>query len=106
MRGGSAQSLAVDARHAAASLLSYRVLQLDGTGVALKPPSPNVTAIWACGDGRFIHLHGSFTHTPGILAELGLDETASEDDVVRAVQSRGAFELEDALATQGLCVAV
>jgi crotonobetainyl-CoA:carnitine CoA-transferase CaiB-like acyl-CoA transferase len=109
MRGGRRQSITVDVRHAAASLRSYAVLQLDGKGVAPlggRRPGPNVTAIWACGDDRYIHLHGSFTNTPGILAELGLDETASDEDIARATRARGAFELEDALAAKGLCVAV
>ena len=109
MRGGRRQSFAVDVRHAAASLRSYAVLQLDGTTMAPlrgRRPGPNVTAIWECGDGRSIHLHGSFTHTPGILAELGLDETAGDEDIARATRKRGAFELEDTLAAQGLCAAV
>jgi crotonobetainyl-CoA:carnitine CoA-transferase CaiB-like acyl-CoA transferase len=65
-----------------------------------------VTAIFACGDGRYIHLHGSFTHTPGILAELGLREGATSEEIAAATLKRGAFELEDALAANGLCCAV
>ncbi|GIW13154.1 MAG: CoA transferase [Tepidiforma sp.] len=107
LRGGRRQALAVDVRHAAASLRSYLHLEVNGQS---GPPPPRagyfVTGIWPCGDGRFIHLHGSFTHAPGILAELGLGETATAEEIAAATRRRGAFELEDALAAKGLCAAV
>ena len=107
MRGGCRQALSVDIRHAAASLHSYTVLTVAGAApVRAERPGPMVSAIWECGDGRYIHLHGSFTHTEGIVSELGLDMTASNEDVARACLGRGAFELEDALAAKGLCSAV
>ncbi|MGE5594740.1 MAG: CoA transferase [Hyphomicrobiales bacterium] len=106
MRGGRPQSLRVDIRHAAASLRSYVWLQCEGADLMPHRSGPNVTAIWECGDGRYIHLHGSFTHGPGILAELGLDESATADDIAAACKRRGAFELADALAAKGLCCAV
>ena len=106
MRGGRRQSLSVDVRHSAASLHSYMLLDVPGQVTPPPRAGANVTAIWECGDGRFIHLHGSFTHGPGILAELGLDGGASASDIAAATKQRGAFELEDALAVQGLCCAV
>lgn len=106
MRGGKRQSLAIDIRHAAASLHSYAVLEAEGAPPLAARVVPSVTAIWECGDGRFIHLHGSFTHTAGILDELGLGDSASPDEIAAATLKRGAFELEDALAAKGLCCAV
>ncbi|MCC6387026.1 MAG: CoA transferase [Dehalococcoidia bacterium] len=106
LRGGDAQALRVDVRHAAASLRSYEHLKVDVGGEPLARRGTGVTAIWECGDGRFIHLHGSFTHTEGILAELGLGLDATAEDVAAACMKRGAFELEDALAAKGLCCAV
>ncbi|MEP6872634.1 MAG: CoA transferase, partial [Anaerolineaceae bacterium] len=92
--------------HAAASLRSYMLLDVAGE-VPLPPRTPpSVTAIYECGDRRFIHLHGSFTHAPGILAELGLSDGASAGEIAAATLKRGAFELEDALAAKGLCCAV
>ncbi len=105
-RGGSNQSLSVNIRHAAASLHSYMVLECEGAAPLTPRAGSNVTAIWECGDGRFIHLHGSFTHGPGILAELGLGADATAAQIAVACKGRGAFELEDALAEKGLCSAV
>ena len=106
MRGGAPQAMSVDVRHAAASLHSYMLLDVAGE-VPLPPRTPpSVTAIYECGDGRFIHLHGSFTHAPGILAELGLADGASAEEIAAATLRRSAFELEDALAAKGLCCAV
>lgn len=105
-RGGASQSLSLNIRHAAASLHSYVVLECQGAAPLTPRAGANVTAIWGCGDGRFIHLHGSFTHGPGILAELGLDGNATAEEIAAACKQRGAFELEDALAAKGLCCAV
>jgi crotonobetainyl-CoA:carnitine CoA-transferase CaiB-like acyl-CoA transferase len=105
MQGGRPQALSLDLRHALASLSSYALVEAEGLPTFARP-GMHVTAIWECGDGRFIHLHGSFTNAPGILAELGLAEDASHDQIAAACLKRGAFELEDALAAKGLCVAV
>ncbi len=107
LRGGHRQAMRVDVRHAAASLRSYLVLEVNGQGGAPPPRAgATVTAIWPCAGGRFIHLHGSFTHGPGILAELGLGEDAGPGEIAAATSRRDAFELEDALAAKGLCAAV
>jgi crotonobetainyl-CoA:carnitine CoA-transferase CaiB-like acyl-CoA transferase len=107
MRGGKPQSLTVDVRHASASLNSYAFVRVDGGAPGrLDRPPHNVTGVWPCTGGRHIFLHGSFTHAPGILAELGIDAAASPDQIAAATNARGAFELEDALAAKGLCAAV
>lgn len=107
LRGGRRQAMRVDVAHAAASLRSYTLLEVDGQAGAPPPRAgANVTAIWPCAGGRFIHLHGSFTHGPGILAELGLGEDAGPAEIAAATSHRDAFELEDALAAKGLCAAV
>jgi crotonobetainyl-CoA:carnitine CoA-transferase CaiB-like acyl-CoA transferase len=105
MRGGRPQQIGVDVRHAAASLHSFALLRiLDGAGAETPQRRvPPVTAIYECGDGRYIHLHGSFNDAPGILAELGLTADATADDIAAATKRHGAFELEDALAAKGLC---
>lgn len=105
-RGGRRQSLSIDVRHAAASLVSYQLLSVkELPPITARAVSP-VTAIYECRDGRFIHLHASFTHGPGILAELGLGVDADAGRIAAACRERDAFELEDALAAKGLCNAV
>jgi crotonobetainyl-CoA:carnitine CoA-transferase CaiB-like acyl-CoA transferase len=106
MRGGRPQSLSVDLRHAAASLRSYEQLKVDRPEPLPPRNPPPVTAIYECSDSRFIHLHGSFTHAPGILEELGLGLTATREDIAAATRQRVSWELEDALAAKGLCNAV
>ncbi len=107
MRGGKSQALSIDMRHAAASLRSYTFVTVDGQELPMRArEGPAVTAIWQCGDGRWIHLHGSFTHTEGILEELGLDMSATNADIAAACMKRNSWELEDALAAKGLCNAV
>lgn len=104
MRGGRKQSLSVDVRHAAASLVSYTQLK---TALPATPRVPSaVTGIYKCRDGRHIHLHGSFEQGRSIFAELGLEFGADAEAIAAATAKRGAFELEDALAVQGSCAAV
>jgi crotonobetainyl-CoA:carnitine CoA-transferase CaiB-like acyl-CoA transferase len=106
LRAGRRQALSVSVQHAAASLRSYTAIHLADAVPAQMRRMPPVTAIWECGDGRHIQLHGSFTHAPDILAELGLGGAAEADEIGAAAHRRGAFELEDALAAKGLCAAV
>jgi hypothetical protein len=110
LRTGRTQHVTVDARHAAASLVSFRyVRRLDEpprTLEAMMQARRNmqrVTRIIAARDGRYVQLHGSFHDTPQILAELGLDESASSDDVDGAVARRDALELEAALIQRQVC---
>jgi crotonobetainyl-CoA:carnitine CoA-transferase CaiB-like acyl-CoA transferase len=107
MRGGARQSIAVDVRHAAASLVSYALLQLEGAPMG-RPDrdGPPVTGIWRCNDDRYIFLHGSFNDAPGIVEELDLDVSAEVEDIRAAVGGRNSRELEDALAVKGLCCAI
>jgi hypothetical protein len=105
--GDNPQAIAVDVRHAAASLHSFLLLRLNGERPPLTPrPAGQVTGIWLCRNDRHIFLHSSFTHGPGILAELGLGMTASVQDISARTCERDAFELEEALAEKGLCASV
>ena len=60
LRGGAAQSLSVDLHAAAASLVSFALLRLDGEAVP-RPAETNPTVgFYRAGCGRWIHLHGGF----------------------------------------------
>ncbi|MGC9962674.1 MAG: CoA transferase [Acidimicrobiales bacterium] len=107
-RGLGPQRLRIDVRHAAASLHSFLLLQIEGgVGPLLgHRPGANLTNMFRCRDGRFVHLHASFDEPGAVLEVLGLGPTGDEHAVVEAVAGRDAFELEDALAAAGRCGAV
>jgi hypothetical protein len=105
LRGGRPQSLAVDVRHAAASLVSWALVSVEGRRVEPLVPNP-LTAIHPCKGGRWIHLHSSFDHGPRVLEELGLPPDADAATIAGATAQRDAFELEGALARGRLCGAV
>jgi crotonobetainyl-CoA:carnitine CoA-transferase CaiB-like acyl-CoA transferase len=99
-RGGRPQSLAIDVRAAAASLLSFSLLSVAGK--PLEHARPPTVALYRTRDGGWVHLHGGFPHLhDGTLALLGCANDA--DAIATAVARRGAQELEDALAERGLC---
>ena len=107
LRGGDPQSVAVDVGAAAASLLGF-VLQSQPGGredVPLARLTTATTALYECGDGRFIHLHGGFPHLhEGTLALLGC--AADADSIAAAVRTWKAADLEQALADRRLCGAL
>lgn len=108
-RTGRTQQLAVDARHAAASLRSYLFAHPVGAprpsleAVARARGTLRITRIVPARDGRYVQLHGSFHDGPAVLDELGLDESASSDEIDSAVARRDAFELEDAFIRRRIC---
>lgn len=104
-RGHDGQRVRVDARHAAAALLSFSHLAyLDETRrPATDARNLRMAFITPARDGRYVQLHGSFHDTPEILEELGLDDTATRDDIAGAVRQRDAFELEAAFIARRVC---
>jgi crotonobetainyl-CoA:carnitine CoA-transferase CaiB-like acyl-CoA transferase len=104
--GGPRQAIRIDARHALHSLASYTLLSVDGRRAAPQPFWSPLTRLYACRDGRYVHLHDSFTDAELTLAELGLAPGASREAIAAAVAGRDADELEAALAARGLCVAI
>ena len=105
LRGGSRQDIAIDLNAAAASLVSFALLRLNGRSVP-RPADNNATVgIYRGMDGRYIHLHGGFPH----LERRTLDLLNAENDaegIAAAVAKWNAFALEDALATMNQCGAV
>jgi crotonobetainyl-CoA:carnitine CoA-transferase CaiB-like acyl-CoA transferase len=100
LRGGAPQSIEVDVRAAAASLLSFLLLRLPG--VSLLRGAPATVALYRARDGGWIHLHGGFPQLhAGTLSLLGCGEDAAS--IARAVAQWDAPALEDALALRGLC---
>ncbi len=62
LRTGRSQRVSVDVRRAAASLVSFFNLQVDGESVPIKALGIPTIGLFPCRDGRWIHLHGGFPH--------------------------------------------
>ena len=104
-RGFPPQRLEIDVRHAAASLVSFAFLSLDGA--ELEPfVAPVLTDFFSCQPGRWIHLHGGFDQGRRTLDFLGLKPGADKVEISAATRHHNAFSLEAALAARGLCGAV
>jgi crotonobetainyl-CoA:carnitine CoA-transferase CaiB-like acyl-CoA transferase len=103
-RTGLEQDVRVDVRRAAAALVGHTLQRLEPEPLPARPPNPLV-GLYECGDGRWIHLHGSFPKLhEGTVRVL---RCAAEPDAVAAsVAGWDAFDLEDALAAAGTCGAV
>lgn len=102
LRGGPAQRVRVDMRHAAIEFRSERYLRLDGE------PAPElwdrIAGAYPCGDGGWVRLHTNFAHhRDGVLRLLGCDYERSA--VAAALQRWKAEDFETAAAEAGLVVA-
>lgn len=100
-RGGAAQSVTVDMRHAATEFRSERRLRVDGA----PPPdmSDPIHGLHRTADG-WVRLHTNFPHhRDGVLRLLGCAH--DRDAVAAALRTRHAEAFEAAAARSGLCVA-
>src|SRR5439155_17350708 len=110
--GTDEQKVSADVARAAMSLVSFAFQRIEpGTETAAAPEArPDVrplVALYQCGDGRWVHLHGAFPR----LAErtvrvLGLPDDPDRETIVKAVAQWDAPALEDALAEIGTCGAL
>jgi crotonobetainyl-CoA:carnitine CoA-transferase CaiB-like acyl-CoA transferase len=106
-RAGETQDVFVDQRRAEVSLLSFLMNRLDGEMPIRTAEGLALVALYECGDGRWIHLHGAFPK----LAQLTVDVIGGEvgedaAQVAARVKQFGGQELEDALASVGACGAM
>ena len=101
-RGGGAQRVSVDMRHAALEFRSERYLRVSGTAPAsFWDP---LAGLYTTGDGRQVRLHTNFPHhRAAVLALLGCPP--AREAVERRLQAWNAFEFETAAAAQGGVVA-
>jgi crotonobetainyl-CoA:carnitine CoA-transferase CaiB-like acyl-CoA transferase len=99
-RGGPAQGVAVEMRHAAAEFRSERLFRLDGRDAPELWDA--IAGLYATADG-WVRLHTNFPHhRDGVLRLLGVGHDRAE--VARALQGWQAGAFEDAAAAAGLCV--
>ena len=102
LRTGEAQRVRVDVRAAAASLLGFALQTLDGVTPQRTALGNPLVDLYECGDGRWIHLHGSFPD----LAARTRRVIGEGDDIAALVKRWDAQELEDALAEASTCGAM
>ncbi len=105
LRGGAPQSASVDVRAAAASLLSFLFLRVDGDARPRPSETNPCVALYPCGDGRWVHLHGAFPHLLRGTLDV-LDCAHDAESIGAAVRAWDAQALEDALAERGMCGAM
>jgi crotonobetainyl-CoA:carnitine CoA-transferase CaiB-like acyl-CoA transferase len=106
-RTGETQDVYVDQRRAEVSLLSFLMNRLNGEMPIRTAEGLALVAMYECGDGRWVHLHGAFPK----LAQLTVDVIGGEvgedaPQVAARVKQFSGQELEDALAAVGACGAL
>lgn len=100
LHSGRRQSVAVDARAAAAALRSTRYLQVDGK----TPDGPRdpLSGFYPARDGRWVSIHCNFPHhRDAAFKVLGVPQ--ERDAAMRASASWDGLELEDAIHAAGGC---
>ena len=105
LRGGEQQALSLDLRAAAASLVSFSLLSLDGNPVPRPSEGKPTVALHRTMEGRWIHLHGGFPHLEARTLDL-LNAANTEEAVAAGVERWNSFALEESLAFMGQCGAV
>src|SRR5881398_3722132 len=98
LRTGRPQEVAVDLRHATASLRSGNYLQVNG--VKVRGDRNEVMGMYPAKNGRWSYLHANFpNHRAAALKVLGCEE--SKQAVRKAVAGWDALELEEAIIAAG-----
>lgn len=94
LRTGRHQSIAVDVRHATASLRSGHYMRLGDGEVSARRNS--IMGVYPTKDGRWSYLHCNFpNHRAAALSVLGVPE--DKDAVTKAVLNWNAQDLEEAI---------
>ena len=90
----------IDPGHATAWLRSYRYFKVQGAEAA--SPFDPLTGFYPTRDGRHIYCHCNFAHHANGLAML-LGVAAERAALAPAIATWTAADLEDAMASRGLC---
>src|SRR5215468_449558 len=94
LRTGRRQEIALDTRHATASLRSGHYLKMDGAHVSTERNT--IMGVYSARNGRWSYLHCNFpNHRAAALSVLGVPE--DRDAVKTAVAQWDALELEEAI---------
>lgn len=96
-RGGDRQSVAIDLKAAAASLVSHQLARSNGTPLPPFVHASPTTGFYQSADARWIYLHGGFPHLARRILDL-LNAKDSATSVMESVSKWNGQALEDALA--------
>lgn len=105
LRGGDKQTISVDLKAAAASLISFMFVKRAGKGLVRPALDAPTVGLYRCADGRWIHLHGGFPGQWPRMLDL-LNAGDNREAVAQAVAKWNAFALEEAIAYMNMCGAV
>src|SRR5580704_9398701 len=105
LRGGSQQDIVIDLKAAAASLVSFALLKLNGEHVPRAALDKPTVGFYRGACGRWIHLQGSFPHLERRTLDL-LNADNTGEAIAESVSKWSVLALEDALAYMGQCGAV
>ncbi len=101
------QDVRVGVVEAAASLLGFLLVEVDGRSRDRENAGNPTVAMYPTADDRWIHLHGGMPGLrAGTLRVLGCPAESGADDIAGAVARWDAGDLEDALAAAGQCGAI
>jgi len=102
-RGGRRQRIRLSTDRAVDAFRANLLLRVDGH--PLGDVWNAISGFYRTADDRFVQLHTNFAHHLERTLRV-LDAAETRADVKRAIRTRGAFELEDALAAAGACATV
>jgi CoA transferase family III len=105
LRGGSQQDIVIDLKAAAASLVSFALLKLNGEHVPRAALDKPTVGFYRGACGRWIHLQGGFPHLERRTLDL-LNAANTSEAIAESVSKWSVLALEDALAYMGQCGAV
>ena len=99
-RGGAAQRVRVQRRHAFAAFRSEQLIRINGAN--LPEPATDIAGLYPTRDG-WVRLHTNFPHhEQGVLRMLGV--AGQRHEVAAALRHRAAAEVEAEAAAASLCV--
>lgn len=108
LRSGKKQSVTVNTREAAASLVSFLHQKFEDASRAPDPRGQAAAAgtaangFYKARDGRFVYLHPSFPESTKRLLKV-LDCADTRDDVAATMLKWDALDFENAVAAAGAC---
>ncbi len=105
--GGDPGAVSTSVERGAQSIISFALTKVDGATIPRTNQSNPFVRAYRCRDDRWIYLHGGFANLVTKLAGvLGVDATATFDEVGAVVAAWEAQALEDAIAEVDGCAAM